>query len=118
MEGSTTSPVQLSAGYGDIEPSIAEPAVNHPKSVPVDFNEEPSLSPRAQEGDRVSFNKEQLDALFREFVEYQKREVKREAYDTKHNETLFAEFEIYVKHLSQQPDRPHSGARVESPAVR
>jgi len=119
MEGSTTSLVQPSAGYGDKEPPIAELAVNHPKSVPIVSPSTASpQEPRAQEGDRVSFNKEQLDALFREFFEYQKREVKREAYDTKHNETLFAEFEIYVKHLSQQPDRPHSGARVESPAVR
>ena len=126
MEGSTTSPVQLSAGFGDVEPSIGEPAVNHRKSAPTDFNEEPPLasSPansreaRGQQSDRVSFNAEQIDALFREFVEYQKQGVKREAYDTKENETLFAEFEIYVKHLSQQPDREQTGTRAESPAVR
>jgi uncharacterized protein/TRAP-type uncharacterized transport system substrate-binding protein len=121
MEGSTTSPVQLSASSGDIEPLIAEPAGNHPKSVAIDFDEEPPLSPstaspqepRAQEGDRVSFNTTQLDAFFREFVEYQKREAKREAHNANENETLFAGFQIYVKHLQQQPDRQHTGARAE-----
>jgi uncharacterized protein len=111
MEGSTSSPVRLSAGSGDVE-SIAEPAVSHPKSVSTESNGEPPRSPamsspqqpRAQ-ADQVSFNAGPLDTLFREFLEYQKQQAQRAGDNPSQNEALFAEFQTYVKHLLQQPDR-------------
>jgi len=117
MEGSTTSPVQLSAaGSGDIEPSIAEPAINEER--PLSPSTASRQKPRAQEGDRVSFDTEHLDALFREFVEYQKREAQTEGNNTNWNDALFAEFQTYVKHLLQQPDWQRTLARAEPSAVR
>ena len=111
MEGSTSSPVRLSAGFGDVETPIAEPAVSHPKSVSTESNGEPPRSPgistpqqpRAQ-ADQVSFNAGPLDTLFREFLEYQKQQAQRAGDNPSQNEALFAEFQTYVKHLLQQPD--------------
>ena len=87
MQGSTPSAAQMpSAGAGDVEPSITEPVVNHPKSVFTASNKNPPLSPgiaspqeasKPQAGDRVSFDEEQRDALFREFVAYQNRVAQR-----------------------------------------
>ena len=87
MQGSTPSAAQMpSAGAGDVEPSITEPVVNHPKSVFTASNKDPPLSPgiaspqeasKPQAGDRVSFDEEQRDALFREFVAYQNRVAQR-----------------------------------------
>jgi len=115
MQGSTTSTAQMpSTGAGDVEPSIVEPAVNHRKSILTDTNKDPPLSlstDRAHEpgepqaGDRVSFDAEQRDALFREFVSYQKREAQRAGGNPRQNEALFAEFQTYVTRLLQQPDR-------------
>jgi uncharacterized protein len=112
MEGSTSSPVRLSAGSGDVEQSITEPAVSHPKSVSTESNGEPPRSPgisspqqpRAQ-ADQISFNAGSLDTLFREFLEYQKQQAQRAGDNPSQNEALFAEFQTYVKHLLQQPDR-------------
>jgi len=87
MQGSTPSAAQMpSAGAGDVEPSITEPVVNHPKSVFTASNKDPPLSPgiaspqeasKPQAGDRVSFDEEHRDALFREFVAYQNRVAQR-----------------------------------------
>src|SRR5204863_8981686 len=96
-----------SAGAGDVEPSIAEPAVNNPTHGVTDLKRElptsPSTAsaqePRAQGRDRVSFDTERRDALFREFLEYQKQGAQKKEYSTKENDTLFSEFETYVKHL-------------------
>jgi len=109
-----TTVATLSAGSGDMEPSTTEPAVNHPKSVMTDYNGEPPRLPgtasplepsEQQAGDRVSFDAGQLDALFTEFLEYQKREAQRAGDNPSQHEALFAEFQTYVKHLLQQPDR-------------
>src|SRR5438067_4385555 len=108
MQGSTNSAAHVpSAGAGDVEPSFAEPAVNYPTHGVTDLNKEPPRSPstasaqepRAQGRDRVSFDTEQRDALFREFLEYQKRGAQKKEYSTNENDTLFSEFETYVKHL-------------------
>ena len=111
-EGSTRPPARLpSTGSGDVEPSTSgNPVVNHPE-------EERSLSPQGasppepntQTSNRFSFNPGQRDALFREFVEYQKRETQTSG--ASQNEALFAEFQTYVKHVLQQPDRPLTGAK-------
>ena len=108
MQGSTNSAAHMpSAGAGDVEPSIAEPAVNYPTHGVTDLNKELPRSPstasaqeqRAQGRDRISFDTEQRDALFREFLEYQKRGAQKKEYSTNENDTLFSEFETYVKHL-------------------
>jgi uncharacterized protein len=99
-EGSTTSAAYMpSAGSGDLEPSTSEAAVNHANSVSAQFN------------GRVSLDEAQRDALFREFLEYQKRGAQGAGDNPSHNEALFAEFQSYVNHLLQQPDRPLTGAK-------
>src|ERR1700730_15745563 len=106
-EGSTTSPAQVqSAGSGDLEPSRAEPAT---KSASIDFNGEPPLppstakpqEPRAQINDQVSLNAGQRDALFREFLEYEKQQTQKAEHAPSQKEALFAEFQAYVKHVSR-----------------
>jgi len=126
MQGNTTSPVQLSAGSGEVEPSIAEPAVNHPKSVFTASNNDPPLSPgitslqdagESQAADRASFDEKQRDALFREFVAYQNREAQRAGGNPSQKEALFAEFQTYVAHLLQQPDPQPRGVNANPPVV-
>jgi uncharacterized protein len=99
-EGSTTPAAHMpSSGSGDMEPSIPEAAVNHPNTVSTQFNE------------RISLDEGQRDALFREFLQFQKREAQRARDNPSHNEALFAEFQSYVNQLLQQPDRPLTGAK-------
>ena len=122
MQGSTTSPMQLpSAGSGDVEPMIAEPAINHATSVSTDSKGEPPRSPSTTSpqqprawADQVSLNAGPLDALFREFLEYQKQEAQRAGDNPSQNEALFAEFQTYVK---QQLDRQRKGVRADRSAV-
>jgi uncharacterized protein len=111
-EGSTHSPAGLpSAGSGDLEPSISEnPVVNRREAErSLSPQEESPPEPNAQTSNRFSFNPGQRDALFREFVEYQKRQTQTSG--TNQNEGLFAEFQTYVKRVLQQPDRPPTGAK-------
>ena len=119
MEGSTTSPVQLSAGSGDVERSSAEPVFNHLKNGLLDSQLSPSAANSKeaglQGGHPVSFSSEQLDTLFREFLEYTKQESQREVWNE--NQALFAEFQTYVNHLLQQPNQQHTGTSAEASAA-
>ena len=92
-----------SAGSGDMERST-EPVLNDRRA--------PSEKPA---GDGISLDTQQRDALFREFVEYQKREEHGENLSPK--EALFAEFQMYVKRLLEQPDRQLTRASANPSAV-
>ena len=76
---------------------------------PLSPEAESPRSPNAQASAQVSFEAGQRDALFREFLEYQKREAEKAGANPSQNEALFAEFQTYVKHLLQQPARPLNG---------
>ena len=103
-EGSTSSAAPMpSAGSGDMERST-EPVVYDRRA--------PSEKPA---GDGISLDTQQRDALFKEFVEYQKREAHGDNLSPK--EALFAEFQMYVKRLLEQPDRQLTGASASPSAV-
>ena len=92
-----------SAGSVDMERST-EPVVYDRRA--------PSEKPA---GDGISLDTQQRDALFKEFVEYQKREAHGDNLSPK--EALFAEFQMYVKRLLEQPDRQLTGASASPSAV-
>jgi hypothetical protein len=55
-------------------------------------------------------NAGQRDALFREFLEYEKQQTQKAEQAPSQKEALFAEFQEYVKHALRQPGPPLSGA--------
>src|SRR5207244_8365918 len=90
-------------------------------SVSTDSSGEPPRSPStassqqpSARADQVSFNAGPLDALFREFLEYQKQEAQRAGDNPSENEALFAEFQTLVK---QQLDRQRKGVRTVSGSI-
>jgi TRAP-type uncharacterized transport system substrate-binding protein len=103
-EGSTSSPAPLpSAGSGDMERST-EPETNY------------QAKPSDKSGDdRISLDAQQRDALFKEFIEYQKRQTHGDNQSQK--EALFAEFQTYMKHRLEQPDRHRTQPSADPSAV-
>ena len=114
MEGSTNGPVQLSAGSGDLEPLV--PETSRPSSSPPSPSRGSSQEPTVEEGDQVSFKPEQLDALFRDFLQY--TEGNRGEYNVSSNETLFAEFQTYLKHHMRPANRRQTSAGPEPSPIR
>jgi uncharacterized protein len=106
MQGTTTPPTHaVSPDLGDMAPSGAQAAVLPSTGRP----QQPS---EAQGGNQVSLNAEQRDALFREFLTYQRREAKNKEFNRNQSEALFAEFDAYVKNVFRTRKANSEGASV------
>jgi uncharacterized protein len=112
VEIGTTTPAQmLSAGSGDVDPSSLGLAIDQTKRMSADGAKEKSpqpsaaasrQAPGAEVSNAISLDNSRLDALFTEFLEYQKQEARKSRDDPSQIETLFAEFQAYEKRLLQR----------------
>jgi TRAP-type uncharacterized transport system substrate-binding protein len=113
MEGSTSAPVQLRPDAGELEPLA--PGSSDPSSWSLSRRTGSAQEP-SDEGDRVSSKTEQVDSLFRDFLEYTERN--RGKYNVSSNEALFAEFQSYLADHLQRENRRQKTAEAEPSSIR
>ena len=95
--GSTQEPgpsQMIGAGSGDVDPPSSKPSVAM-------LSPQPNASTSQYEQiEQLTSDKAQLDALFRDFLEYQKQEASKRPEDLSQKEALFAEFQAHLNRLS------------------
>jgi hypothetical protein len=101
----------IGAGSGDVDPPSSQPSLAM-------LSPQPNASTsQYEQTEQLTSDKAQLDAFFRDFLEYQKQEASKPPEGLSQKEALFAEFQAYLNRLSPARNGQLAGPKVNrSPA--
>jgi uncharacterized protein len=108
--GSTQEPGpswMIGAGSGDVDPPSSQTSLAM-------LSPQPNASTsQSEQIEQLTSDKAQLDALFRDFLEYQKQEASRPPEDLSQKEVLFAEFQAHLNRLSLGGNGQLAGSKAD-----